>query len=227
MDFWDAALSVSALQSADTVVALSAYRSPELEACADILLPIALYTETSGTYVNAEGLWQSHRGAVRPQGEARPAWKILRVLGNLLDQPGFDYTDSRQVHDELRALWNGSALDNRLEAPASLTAQLPKGALLRAGDVPLYAVDPLVRRARALQKTRDAGSGAIRLHPAEARRLGLEAAPTAVVRQNGYQAELPLQLDEAIPEGCVWISSGLKNTAGLGQPFGEVTVEKA
>jgi len=227
MDFWDAALSVSALQSADTVVALSAYRSPELEACADILLPMALYSETSGSYINAEGLWQSQRGAVTPPGEARPAWKILRVLGNLLDQPGFDYTDSRQVHDELRALWDGSMLDNRLEAPAGLAAQLPKGALLRAGDVPLYAVDPLVRRAAALQKARDAGSGAIRLNPAEASRLGLEAAPTAVVRQNGYQAELPLQLDEAIPEGCVWISSGLKNTAGLGQPFGEVTVEKA
>ncbi|MEW8256832.1 MAG: NADH-quinone oxidoreductase subunit NuoG, partial [Candidatus Thiodiazotropha taylori] len=87
-DFWNGSLSMSALQSADLVVAISAFRSPELEECADILLPMAIFTETSGTYVNAEGRWQQSRGVVRPQGESRPGWKILRVLGNLTDQAG-------------------------------------------------------------------------------------------------------------------------------------------
>ncbi|MCU7923773.1 MAG: NADH-quinone oxidoreductase subunit NuoG [Candidatus Thiodiazotropha sp. (ex Dulcina madagascariensis)] len=227
MDFLNGALSQSALQSADSVVALSAYRSPELEACADILLPMALYTETSGTYVNAEGLWQQNRGAVRPQGEARPGWKILRVLGNLLNQQGFDYTDPQQIDDELNALCDQSALHNKVVEPASLEPQLTADGLLRVGDTPLYATDPLVRRATALQQTQDAGVAAIRLHPQEAKRQGLESAQHALIKQNGYQAKLPLQLDDAIPEGCVWVSAGLRDTAMLGQPFGEVTVEKA
>jgi NADH-quinone oxidoreductase subunit G len=226
-DFWNGSLSMSALQSADMVVAISAFRSPELEACADILLPMAIFTETSGTYVNAEGRWQRSRGAARPQGESRPAWKILRVLGNLTDQPDFDYTDSQQIHDEIKQLCESSTLDNQQAEPKDLEQQLNSDALLRGGDTPLYACDALVRRATALQQTQDAGSEAIRLHPQEAARLGLDGSDTALVKQNGNQIDLPLQLDERIPQGCVWISTGLARTSTLGQPFGEVTVEKA
>jgi NADH-quinone oxidoreductase subunit G len=226
-DFWDGALSMSALQSADNVVALSAFRSPELEACADILLPMAIFAETSGTYVNGEGVWQATRGAVRPQGEARPGWKILRVLGNLLDVPDFDYTEPTQISQELAELCAAAELNNAITAPDVLERHPAAAGLQRVGDTPLYAVDPLVRRAKALQQTRDAGSGTIRLHPKEAKRLGLSAEETALVKQNGYQANLVLGIDEAVPEGCAWISTGLAETAALGQPFGEVTVEKA
>lgn len=226
-DFWNGALSMSALQSADMVVAISAFRSPELDACADILLPMATFAETSGTYVNAEGRWQQNRGVVRPQGESRPGWKILRVLGNLMDQPGFDYTDSQQIHDEVRAICEETQLENHQQEPKNLEQLLSASTLLRGGDTPLYACDPLVRRATALQQTQDAGSDAIRLHPDEAIRLGLEGADTAMVKQNGNQVDLPLQLDERIPMGCVWISTGLARSSTLGQPFGEVTVEKA
>ncbi|MCG7972591.1 MAG: hypothetical protein JBO36_18260, partial [Candidatus Thiodiazotropha taylori] len=65
------------------------------------------------------------------------------------------------------------------------------------------------------------------LHPEEAARLGLDGSDTALVKQNGNQIDLPLQLDERIPQGCVWISTSLARTSTLGQPFGEVTVEKA
>ncbi|MET0050610.1 MAG: NADH-quinone oxidoreductase subunit NuoG [Candidatus Thiodiazotropha sp.] len=227
IDFWNGALSTSALQSADLVVALSAFRSAELEECADILLPMASFAETSGSYVNATGCWQQSRGAVRPQGESRPAWKILRVLGNLLDQPGFDYTDSTQILDEVRGLCESAKLDNHQAEPAGLEQQLVSGTLQRGGDIPLYASDALVRRAAALQQTRDAGQETIRLHPQEARKLGLEGIGQVRVKQNGNQVDLPLELDETIPEGCAWISAGLKRTALLGQPYGEVTVEKA
>ncbi|MEW8222127.1 MAG: NADH-quinone oxidoreductase subunit NuoG [Candidatus Thiodiazotropha taylori] len=226
-DFWNGSLSMSALQSADLVVAISAFRSPELEECADILLPMAIFTETSGTYVNAEGRWQQSRGVVRPQGESRPGWKILRVLGNLTDQAGFDYTDSQQIHDEIHPLCESATLDNKQAAPQNLEPQLSADGLLRGGDTPLYACDPLVRRAMALQQTQDAGSDTIRLHPEEAARLGLDGSDTALVKQNGNQIDLPLQLDERIPQGCVWISTSLARTSTLGQPFGEVTVEKA
>jgi NADH-quinone oxidoreductase subunit G len=227
MDFYNGALSQSALQSADTVVALSAYRSPELEACCDILLPMAIFSETSGTYVNAEGVWQQSRGAVKPLGEARPGWKILRVLGNLMNQQGFDYTDPGEIGEELRALCEGASLDNGLIGAVDLQPMLGMDGLQRGGDTPLYATDPLVRRAAALQQTGDAGRGVIRLHPNEAERRGLGAAESASIKQNGYQATLPVALDESIPEGCVWVSTGLRATSMLGQPFGEVTVEKA
>ncbi len=227
LDFWDGALSTSALQSADMVVALTAYRSPQLEACADILLPMGLFAETSGTYVNAEGVWQSSRGAVKPQGEARPGWKILRVLGNLLDLQGFDYTDAGQILEELQTLCTQALQPNRFSLSGVSPRQLVAQGLQRGGDTPLHAADPLVRRAEALQQTRDAGTSAIRLHPAEAKRLGLAANEQALVKQNGYQVNLTLEFDENLPEGCAWISTGLAETAGLGQPFGEVTVEKA
>ena len=227
LDFWNGALSMSALQSADTVVAMSAFRSPELEACADILLPMATFAETSGTYVNAEGRWQQSRGVVRPQGESRPGWKILRVLGNLLDQAGFEYTESQQIHDEIRDLCAEAPLDNQQAEPNNLERRLNANTLLRGGDTPLYACDPLVRRATALQQTRDAGADTVRMHPSEAKRLGLKSAEKAVVKQNGNQVDLPLQLDENIPLGCVWISTGLRHSSMLGQPFGEVIVEKA
>jgi NADH-quinone oxidoreductase subunit G len=227
LDFWNGPLSISALQSADTVVAMSAFRSPELEACADIILPMALFTETSGTYVNAEGRWQQSRGAVRPLGESRPGWKILRVLGNLLDQAGFEYPESQQIHDEIRALCTDAQLDNHQAGPDFLEQLLSAATLQRAGDTPLYACDPLVRRATALQQTKDAGTDALRLNSTEAKRLGLELVEQVMVKQNGNQVELPLQLDENIPSGCVWVSTGLKHSSLLGQPFGEVTVEKA
>jgi NADH-quinone oxidoreductase subunit G len=227
LDFWDGALSVNALQSADVVVALSAYRTPQLDTCADVLLPMGLFAETAGTYVNAEGVWQSSSGAVKPQGEARPAWKILRVLGNLLDVAGFEYIDVEQILQELRSLCGGEMPPNRLTLSSGATRQLTHQGLLRGGDTPLYASDLLVRHAEALQQTQDAGAPIIRLHPAQAGQLGLTDNEQALVKQNGYQASLPLVLDESLPEGCAWISSGLTETAVLGQPFGEVTVEKA
>jgi NADH-quinone oxidoreductase subunit G len=227
VDFYNGALSQTALQSADIVVALSAYRSPELEACCDILLPMAIFSETSGTYVNAEGVWQHNRGAVRPQGEARPGWKILRVLGNLMNQEGFDYTDPSEISDEIKALCDDVTLGNMIARGMELEPTLSADGLQRGGDTPLYATDPLVRRATALQQTKDAGEAVIRLHPREAERQGLNVAQSALIKQNGYQARLPVVLDPSIPEGCIWVSTGLSKTAMLGQPFGEVTVEKA
>ena len=176
---------------------------------------------------SAEGNWQSSRGAVQPQGEARPAWKILRVLGNLLDIEGFDYVDTEQVLAELKGHCDENLAANCLAVNGTAARQLSSGDLIRGGDTPLNAADPLVRRADALQQTRDAGSASIRLHSKDVERLGLAGSEQALVNQNGYQAKLPLEIDDSLPQGCAWISTGLAETAALGQPFGEVTVEKS
>ena len=207
------------------MVALTAYRSQSLESCADIMLPMAGFAETSGTFVNADGRWQGFRGAVAPPGAARPAWKVLRVLGNLLDLEGFDYVDSEQVRDELQALCAELAPDNALGAAVTEAPSAAAG-LTRIGDVPLYALDPLVRRAEALQRTVDAVRAGIRINPALAAVLDLEGAERAVAVQGDTRAELPLEIDAAVPDDCVRIPAGVPGTGMLGGQFAAVTLEK-
>jgi NADH-quinone oxidoreductase subunit G len=154
-----------ALGRAEFVVAMTPFVSDQLKKVAHVILPIGTFVETSGTYVNMEGLWQSHAGAVVPLGEARPGWKVLRVLGNLLNLPGFEYQSSEDVREELHKLCAASASAG---APAPLVdvpvaAGSYKGshqvaqpaAAAEVVDLPMYQVDALVRRAPSLQKTRE------------------------------------------------------------------------
>jgi NADH-quinone oxidoreductase subunit G len=224
-DCWNPSQANATLQGAQFVVALSAYRSPSLEACADLLLPVAGFAETSGTYVNAEGRWQSFTGATVPQGEAKPGWKVLRVLGNLLDLDGFEYGSSEQVRDELRELCADLELDNTPGGAADHPPQKFAG-LTRIGDVPLYALDPLVRRAGALQQTVDAVPACIRINSVLAQAQGLEGADSAVLVQGEGRATLPLRVDPRVPDDCVWVSAGLPGTQTLGGQFDQVTLEK-
>ncbi|EGW54188.1 NADH-quinone oxidoreductase subunit G [endosymbiont of Tevnia jerichonana (vent Tica)] len=226
-DCWDPAVAQSALKSADLVVALTTHRTASLDSCADIQLPVAAFAETAGSYVNAAGEWQSFRGAVKPQGEARPAWKVLRVLGNLLDLQGFDYTACEEVRDELAAVCDGAIPDNQVGRVESVELASGGSSLMRVGEVPIYASDLLVRQAKSLQQTGDARAALIRVNGKVARQAGLEDGASVVADQNGNRAELLLQVDERVPAGCVWIPSGLEGTQALGPQFGEVTLEKA
>ena len=146
----------SALQGAECVVALTPYASAEQKACATVILPIAAFAETSGTWVNVEGRWQSVAGAARPPGEARPAWKVLRVLGNLLGLAGFEYLSSEDVRDELRRELGEYAASRT----ASAFAPGRLASLDVTREVGLYAVDAVVRRSRPLQETREGQAGA-------------------------------------------------------------------
>ena len=226
-DFWSPAQAAAAFDQAEFVLALSAYRSPSLEQAADVILPISGFTETSGTYVNAAGSWQSFTGAVNPPGEARPAWKVLRVLGNLLDVAGFDQVSSEEVLQEMRASAAERKPDNTLSGALDEQPRLNGSGLLRIGDVPLYAVDPLVRRASSLQRTRDAASAAIRLNPAAAAKAGVVDGGQAVIVQDGNRVTLPVEIDTGVPDDCVRVSAGLPGTESLGGQFGEVILEKA
>ncbi len=224
-DLWNPSLARQALGGADCVVALSAYRSSDLEAVADVILPMAAFAETSGTYVNAEGAWQSFAGAAAPVGEARPGWKILRVLGNLLNLDGFDQVSSEEVLAEVRTETEGRELNNAFPAPNGAELR-SSGGLMRVGDVPIYALDPLVRRANALQQTRDAATAAIRVNASVAGAAGLEEGAQAAMVQDGARAVLPVVIDPSVPDGCVRVSAALAGTEMLGGQFGEVTLEK-
>ena len=142
-----------ALAGARFVVALTPYESPELKAAAHVLLPIGAFAESSGTFVSLEGEWQSFAGVAQAPGEARPAWKVLRVLGNLLGLPGFEQQSSEDVRADVRAAIDAAAGKGAVAPFESHAAELDSDASVV--DVPMYQVDPLVRRAPSLQKTRD------------------------------------------------------------------------
>jgi len=224
--------AIKALQQADCVIALSAFADERVRATADIILPIAAFTETSGTYVNIQGLWQSFNGVNQPIGDARPAWKVLRVLGNLLGLPDFDYQSSEEVLTELRDHLDAHPVTQKTSA-FSYPAQLPllsmdnKHALIRIAELPLYASDAIVRRAPALQKTSEAlNSAAVRINPEQAAILGLAEGDTVRVIQQDTSIVLPLILDARLPARCVLIPQGLDATVGLGAaPYSFVEIE--
>ena len=228
LDCADGAQALSALRGAECVVNLTAYRTNTMMEYADVLLPTALFAETSGTYVNVEGAWQSMSGAVMPPGEARPAWKVLRVLGNLFELDGFDYQDSTAVLNELR-----ERVANVAPSPPEQSAlefeesPAQTGAIFRIGSVPMYSSDPLLRRASALQRTEEGSFRGVHINSALARNLGLSDGENAVVRQNGARMNFAVVVDDKIPDGCAGLAAGIVETAGLGPSFGPMEIEKA
>jgi len=216
------------LSASGTVVALSAFRSTALEACADVLLPVAAFAETSGTYVNIQGDRQTFTAAVSPPGEARPGWKVLRVLGNLTGLAGFEQDSSEQVRSELLGLCGDLRPDNRLQGSVEADPALRAGpGPERVGDLPLYAVDALVRRAAPLQATRDAAeAGLVRVGTALAGRLELADGDRLTVSQGGGSAEFAVRVDPRVADDCVWLSAGVAGSERLGPAFGELGVAR-
>src|SRR5438105_2057081 len=218
--------AVAALQGAELVVALTPFKNAAVE-CADVLLPIAPFTETSGTYVNAEGRVQSFHGVVKPWAETRPAWKVLRVLGNMLGLTGFGHETSEEVRAE--ALGNGDVkarLNNAASSRPVTLSEAPSG-LERIADVPIYATDSLVRRATSLQLTADAKPPLASLPAALWSQLGLAAGDSVRVSQGAASAVLPAHLDPALAPNAVRVPAGHPATATLGAMFGAISVEKA
>ncbi|MGD8575459.1 MAG: NADH-quinone oxidoreductase subunit NuoG [Thiohalophilus sp.] len=219
------AAAVRAMQDSDFVVCLSPFVDDELKAIADVILPITPFTEMSGTSVNAEGQWQSFAAAVNPLEEAKPAWKVLRVLGNLFELDGFDQVTSEEVVNELRDQI-GSSLDNtgQWHAPA---LDSDNAGLQRIGHLPIYAVDSLVRRAGPLQDTSDAIATAVYMSEQTARDTGVIDADSVQVRQDGIEARLPLVIDEAVPANCVLIPYGVAGSEKLGRAYGPIELQQA
>jgi NADH-quinone oxidoreductase subunit G len=210
----------AALAKAGFVVMLTPWK-PALDG-ADVLLPIAPFTETSGTFVNIEGRAQRFHAAVNPLGDARPGWKVLRVLGSLLGVAGFDF----DTIDQVRAACPGagdiaSRLSNRIKSVAGSSSASGAG-IERIADVPAYFADPLVRRSPPLQKTKQGRAPTARMNARTLQSLGLSAGQP--VSANG--AKLDAALDAGVPDGCVRIAAAHASTAAVGPMFGSVKLEK-
>ena len=156
LDFADAGDPVSHLSKQRFVAALTPYKTYALETCADLLLPIGTFAESSGTFVNCEGRWQSFEGVASPVGEARPGWKVLRVLSNLIDVADSDYQSSLEIRDELKEQLGEITPDNSARHVKALAKPKVNDAAGDDIDVPMYQVDSIVRRAIALQLTPEA-----------------------------------------------------------------------
>ncbi|CAK0747399.1 NADH-quinone oxidoreductase subunit G [Gammaproteobacteria bacterium] len=222
-DCADPGTTLRGLKKADFIVSLSPWISPAQESYADAILPVTPYAETSGTYVNLEGCWQGFQGATAPVGEARPAWKVLRVLGNLLNLSGFDYFSSDQVLAEVREATGVVTPSNAVPwwAPQGISSAT-KG-LERIGEVPPYAGDALVRRAPALQSTVDGRTPVTaRVHSATLAQLGLVGATMVSVRQGEGEIDLPVVVDDRVAEGCVVVPAAMTETAMLGPNLGSI-----
>ncbi|HEX5357190.1 MAG TPA: NADH-quinone oxidoreductase subunit NuoG [Aquabacterium sp.] len=222
--------AIAAVQGAEMVVSLSSFKTSAAD-YADVILPIAPFSETSGTFVNAEGRVQSFHGVLKPLGDARPAWKVLRVLGTMLGLEGFAYETSEEV--KARALGDLAALPAKLNnaTSAAINLSASTGGLERLADVPIYAADALVRRAESLQATADAKAPVASLPQALWAELGLAAGAQVKVSQDGangaVSAVLPAVLDASLPANVVRVPAGTPATATLGASFGAIRVEKA
>jgi NADH-quinone oxidoreductase subunit G len=224
-------LARAALDQAEMVVAFTPYKQGM--AYADVLLPTAPFTETSGTFVNCEGRAQSFNGSVKPLGDTRPAWKVLRVLGNLLGLSGFDYETSEAIRTEIIGEKTDSGFDltSRLNNFANLQPQAAQqkavANLERIADVPIYFSDAIVRRAESLQQTADARPPMARISAALAQKLGIKDGEHVNITQGQGSVALAASIEKGLPDNVVRVAAAHASTISLGAMFGSITVEKA
>jgi len=218
-----------ALEQADCVIALSMFTHPLLTEQADVILPIATFTETSGTFVNVSGEWQTFQGVATAFGESRPAWKVLRVLGNLLNCEGFEYTSTGHISHEIKALLAEAVMPEAVKHKQTHADSSESDNLSRIGEIPIYATDSLLRRAQALQETQAIVEGnlvAVRLHPKTAAQLRVDDNEIVTVQQNESQVRLPVMFDARIPEQAAYLAGGILATSALGELFGPIEIHK-
>jgi len=219
--------ALAALENSEFNVVLSAYRNAATER-AHVVLPITPFTETAGTFVSMEGRVQSFNATVKPQGESRPGWKVLRMLGSLLEIADFhpDTIEAvrLQIAPDLQA-WARAGLGNEA-ATFQWQLRTPAAALERVAEFAWTASDPIVRRSGALQKSAEGkASRTARMNAATAAKLGVAAGDFALVEQGGGNTTLAVAIDAALPDGAVRVARGVAETAALGE--GALTVAKA
>lgn len=227
-DLSQASALKSLAQNNEFVIAINTFDNDFTSENADLVLPLASFLETSGTFVNVEGLWQSFNGCAKPSGDSRQGWKILTALAReLLPGDDYAYSDSSAVRNELKELCRDLQLDNfTVGAVAKKLPTRPRG-LQKISETAIYAVDEMVRHSTPLQATQNMLDAACaRINPAQAEKLGLNDAEQVHVKQGEGTAILSLSIDDSIPAGCIWIPSGIKEVENLCVMFGSVEVDK-
>jgi NADH-quinone oxidoreductase subunit G len=225
LDMYDPRQAIAAMKQAELVVAMSTYQHQAVD-YAHVLLPIAPFTETAGTFINTEGSAQSFQGVVQPLGETRPAWKVLRVLGNLLGLPGFDQQSADDVRVEVLGAENKNINKNNKLNSMPVGPAVTGGNVQRIAETPIYASDAIARRAPSLQKTRDGQAPFASMNRVFADKVGLREGDNVRVRQGGGETVVAYVIDDKLPADCVRLATACVETAGLGAASAELTVER-
>lgn len=223
----DAAYSrtaVRALKQAELVVAFSSFRNEILEQYAHIILPIATFAESPGTYVNVEGKWQSMEAASIPLGDACPAWEVFKQLADRFELPGFTYNAYDEIRDELKdkidfshPILNASWPLSASEFTQSITMPHWLTGVHTIREWPMYRVDSLVRHAPALQATLSDYFPCVRMNAKLAAQLKLQNGTVVTIQQGDAQLKLPLRIDDQVADQLVVIPAGIEETVGFGE----------
>lgn len=209
-------------------IALTSFKSAAAD-WAKVMLPVAPFTETSGTFVNAEGRTQSFKGVVASKGQSRPAWKVLRVLGNLLQFGGFEQESSEQVRDEVIAQGITNKLNNKvtvLGQEVRRVAEVPEGSLERVAEVAIYRTDAIVRRAESLQATAISQTPDVRTNSVTLTNLQLSVGDKVKVKSSVGEGEFIVALDDNLADYTLRLAQGFDATVALGNAYAQLTVER-
>ncbi len=220
------AAALKALNDARFVVCLTPFATAEMEKYADFILPITNYVGTAGTYVNVEGTWQSFSAISLPEEDSKPAWKVLRVLGNLLELNGFDYKTVHEVHHEIKKQVDEMSAKQPGEQVIP-KIKLHQGELMRLAPWPMYRANSLVRRSAPLQETLASDIASIALNAKTAAALNLQEHRNVTAVQGDSRVTLPLVINDKLADDTVLIPCGLQETAGFGQAEAAVILEQA
>ena len=235
LDLPDPILARSALKNAQTVIALSAYASEDLLELADVILPITPYAEQAGTYINIAGDIQTSQASVRPLGEARPAWKVLRVLGGMLDLPTFNFNTVDEVKSvalghlgEKVSMPPHASIDINLQiAPANHAVNTSGNTYERLADVPIHFTDAIVRRSPALKMTVDSKKALkVGLPKKIFEEMSLKEGDAVRISQGDAHVVMPATLESELVEGVIRVSAATPASALLGTMFGRLSLER-
>ncbi len=221
----DNGLAAEAALTKSFSVALTSYKSAA-QSWARVMLPVAPFTETSGTYVNAEGRAQSFKGVVPAYAQSRPAWKVLRVLGNLLSLNDFDYESSEAIREKVLACNITAKLNNKITAEPQALTVAPATGLERVAEVSIYRSDAIVRRAESLQETDISQTPRALMNSQTLAALQITEGAKVKVSSATGTIELEAAADDRLANSTVRIAQGFEATVALGQAFGQLTVER-
>ena len=212
----------------DFVIAINSFNNQFINDQADLVLPLAVFGETSGTFVNVEGLWQSFKGSVKALGESRQGWKILTALGQVLLPGDFEYADSLAVKNEAKELCRDVSLNN-LCGVQSTETRLPvqSRSIQKISIAPIYASDELTRLSVPLQATPIMQQlCAVSMNRAQAEKLELVDADQVHIKQGQGTAILPLIISDDIPTGCICMPTGIDAVKDLADAYGAIELER-
>lgn len=216
-------VALNALQHASLVISITSYVTDTILAYADVILPMASFAETSGTFIGIDGQWQSFTGAVTAKADSRPGWKILRVLGNLANIKNFDYVSSQGVRDEVSDQFN-------IQSPANKSSYMPDelgvtSKLMAISEVPMYQTDSIVRRSEPLQQTPENKRASLaRMNSKEAEIHKVSEAKMIKVTQDDSHLVVEFEIDDAIADSCIYLAGGIAQTSMFGASFADVQV---